>query len=98
MNDLELRQKIEQNLLTILPENLKLIDEFVEFIKYKQENKQENKQEISLVESKNYRPASGRSILRHAGKWVGDDLKDCLQVVLETRGKVTINNRINPFE
>ena len=38
MNSLELRQKIEQNLLTILPENLKLIDEFVEFIKYKSES------------------------------------------------------------
>lgn len=37
MNSVELRQKIEQNLLTILPENLKVIDEFVEFIKYKQE-------------------------------------------------------------
>jgi hypothetical protein len=37
MNSLELRQKIEQNLLTISPDNLKVIDEFVEFIKYKQE-------------------------------------------------------------
>ncbi|MBK1990622.1 hypothetical protein A0J48_024390 [Sphaerospermopsis aphanizomenoides BCCUSP55] len=94
MNSTELRQKIEQNLLTIFPENLKLIDEFVEFIKYKQENKQET----NLAEPTNYRPASGRSILRHAGTWLGDDLEDCLQVVLETRGKVKINNRINPFE
>ena len=90
MNSLELRQKIEQNLLTISPENLKFIDEFVEFIKYKQET--------SLSEKTNYEPASGRSILRHAGTWVGDDLEECLKLVSETRGKVKINNRINPFE
>ncbi len=90
MNTLELRQKIEQKLVTISPENLKVIDEFVEFIKHKQE--------INLPETINYRPASGRSILRHAGKWVGEDLEDCLELVYENRGKVTINNRINPFE
>jgi len=73
MNSLELRQKIEQNLLTILPENLKFIDEFVEFIKYKQET--------SLSENTNYKPASGRSILHHAGTWVGDDLEECLKLV-----------------
>lgn len=25
-----------------------------------------------------YRPASGRSILRHAGTWEGDDFEECL--------------------
>ncbi|BDA75440.1 hypothetical protein CAL7716_096060 [Calothrix sp. PCC 7716] len=28
-----------------------------------------------------YRPASGRSILRHAGTWQGDDYKECLESV-----------------
>ncbi|MBE9231971.1 hypothetical protein IQ231_09795 [Cuspidothrix issatschenkoi LEGE 03284] len=90
MNSVELRQKIAQNLLTISPENLKFIDELVEFIKHRQE--------ANLSETINYRPASGRSILRHAGTWVGNDLEDCLELVSETRGKVTTNNRINPFE
>ena len=85
MNTLELRQKIEQKLVTISPENLKVIDEFVEFIKHKQET--------NLSETINYRPASGRSILRHAGKWLGEDLEDCLELVYENRGKVTINNQ-----
>lgn len=31
------------------------------------------------------RPASGRSLLRHAGTWSGDDLEDCLKMVYETR-------------
>lgn len=26
------------------------------------------------------------NILRHAGKWVGDDLKDCLEMVSASRG------------
>jgi hypothetical protein len=31
------------------------------------------------------RPASGRSILRHAGKWQGDDFEECLQAVYDSR-------------
>ena len=90
MNSLDLQQQINQDLSEINPDNLKIIAEFVQFIKHKQ--KSISSQQI------NYRPSSGNSILRHQGKWVGDDLEDCLQLVYETRGKVTINNRINPFE
>lgn len=32
-----------------------------------------------------FRPASGHSLLRHAGTWSGDDLEDCLQMVYEDR-------------
>ena len=49
-------------------------------------------------DSINYKPASGRSLLRHAGKWVGDDLLKCQALVKKTRGKVFINKTINPFE
>jgi hypothetical protein len=31
------------------------------------------------------KPASGRSLHRHAGTWVGNDLKECLQKVHDTR-------------
>ena len=92
MNTIELRQQIEQNLSEISPDNLKIIAEFVEFIKDKQERIQLTSSSIT------YKPASGRSILRHAGTWVGDDLEDCLQLVYLTRGKVKVNNRLNPFE
>lgn len=34
-----------------------------------------------------YRAASGRSILRHAGTWTGDDFHERLQSVYATRGK-----------
>ncbi|MBF2016401.1 MAG: DUF2281 domain-containing protein [Rivularia sp. T60_A2020_040] len=44
-----------------------------------------------------YRPASGRSILRHAGTWEGDDFEKCLQSVYATRGKAKFDEE-NPFE
>lgn len=44
-----------------------------------------------------YRPASGRSILRHAGTWQGDDFDECLQSVYATRGKAKFDEE-NPFE
>jgi hypothetical protein len=92
MDTIELREQIEKNLSEMSPDSLKIIAEFVEFIKDKQEGIKPTSEAIT------YKPASGRSILRHAGKWVGDDLEDCLQLVYETRGKVKINNRLNPFE
>ena len=33
-----------------------------------------------------HRKGSGKSVLRHVGKWVGDDLPDCLEMVYASRG------------
>ncbi|WP_445635781.1 DUF2281 domain-containing protein [Nostoc sp. DSM 114161] len=44
-----------------------------------------------------YRPASGRSILRHAGTWEGDDFEECLQAVYATRGEAKFDDE-NLFE
>ncbi|TAE55991.1 MAG: hypothetical protein EAZ76_04695 [Nostocales cyanobacterium] len=33
-----------------------------------------------------HHPGSGKSILRHAAKWVGDDIKECLEIVEFSRG------------
>jgi len=33
------------------------------------------------------RPRSGRSLLQHAGTWVGEDMEDCLQAVYNNRLK-----------
>ncbi len=33
-----------------------------------------------------HRKGSGKSILRHAGKWVGNDLKERLEMVYASRG------------
>jgi hypothetical protein len=32
--------------------------------------------------------SSARSLLRHAGKWIGNDLKKCIKKVYEARGEV----------
>ena len=45
-----------------------------------------------------YRPASGRSILRHAGTWAGDDFEECLEMVYATRGKAKFYYECNPFD
>ncbi len=86
MNNLELQQKINQELSKISSDNLKVIAEFVQFIK--------EKQEVNLSQPTNYRPASGRSILRHGDTWEEDDLEQCLQLMYENRGKVIIDNHI----
>ncbi|MBW4596085.1 MAG: DUF2281 domain-containing protein [Brasilonema angustatum HA4187-MV1] len=43
-----------------------------------------------------YTPASGRSILRHAGTWAGDDYQECLELVYASRGKAKFDD--NEFE
>ena len=90
MNKIELQENIAKELSTIGYDNLKVIAQFVQFIKQQEETK--------LSEPINYIPASGGSILRDAVKWKGDDLEDCLKLMYETRSKVTVNRRINPFE
>ena len=40
----------------------------------------------SSKETQNIRPASGNSLLRHAGTWEDEDFEDCLQSVYDNRG------------
>jgi hypothetical protein len=40
-----------------------------------------------LRDQSSLRPGSGQSILRHAGKWQGDDFEDGLQAVYDTRSE-----------
>jgi len=37
-----------------------------------------------------FRPASGRSLLKHAGTWAGNDLEECLEIVYETRSPLEL--------
>jgi hypothetical protein len=34
-----------------------------------------------------FRPGSGRSLLRHAGTWEGDDFEECLKAVYDSRSE-----------
>lgn len=103
-----LLQEIESTSETVLAETL----DFLRFLKTKQPEIQSLPQEsqpevtteqIDLNETSTensqqpYRPASGRSILKHVGTWAGDDFEECLQSVYATRGKAKFDYD-NPFD
>jgi hypothetical protein len=73
-----LKERLIQEIDTMPEDLLAEILNFSDFIKAKRA-----KQKISPdpQEKLPYRPASGRSILRHAGTWQGDDFEECLQMV-----------------
>jgi hypothetical protein len=77
----QLRQEIES-----LPDALVAVTlDFIQFIKNK------HQRELSTIPTElSYRPASGRSLLEHAGTWQGDDFEDCLHLVYETRSKANV--------
>jgi hypothetical protein len=84
----QLLQEIESTPDKILAETL----DFLRFLKTK-----ETPTPPQPEEELTYRPASGRSILRHAGTWEGEDFEECLQSVYATRGKAKFDDE-NPFE
>ncbi|BAY31808.1 hypothetical protein NIES2107_36940 [Nostoc carneum NIES-2107] len=100
-------QEIESSPEPLLEETL----DFLRFLKLKQESvRKAQEPPHQTVETTGadtqpsnspqlaYRPASGNSILRHAGTWSGDDFDECLQSVYATRGKAKFDYDLNPFE
>lgn len=97
MNTLEIRQQIIQSLENISPESLALVADFIELLKYKQRqattDTKSNSSETSPVETTNTPTASSPTLpgttlddlLNFAGTWEGDDIRECLQLVHETR-------------
>jgi len=65
-----------------LPEELAA--ETLDFVEFIQARRTQSKSETE--EKLPYRPASGRSVLRHVGKWAGDDLQECLEAARASRG------------
>ncbi len=89
-----LLQEIESTPDTILAETL----DFLRFLKTKET------QTHALPEAESTTNttvnSTGRSLLEHLktiGKWSGDDLQECLQLVYATRGKAKFDDD-NPFE
>jgi hypothetical protein len=99
-------QEIESTPEELLEETL----DFLRFLKTKQiktqtdpksdthKSVQSTGRSLASESQQPYRSASGRSILRHAGKWSGDDLEECLRAVYATRGKAKFDYDLNPFE
>jgi Protein of unknown function (DUF2281) len=90
-----LKERLIQEIESMPEELLEEVLDFASFIKAKQSKKLAS---LELQAKLTYRPASGRSILRHAGTWQGDDLEECLQMVYDTRSKAKFGEHINPFE
>ncbi|MUG92200.1 DUF2281 domain-containing protein [Scytonema sp. UIC 10036] len=91
----QLLQEIESSPDTILAETL----DFLRSLKTKETV---TKAKPEAPESAVHIPvnSTGRSLLEHLktiGKWEGDDLQDCLRLVIATRGKAKFDYD-NPFE
>ncbi|MCM0594243.1 MAG: DUF2281 domain-containing protein [Gloeotrichia echinulata IR180] len=91
----QLLQEIESSPDTILAETL----DFLRFLKTKETETQPTP---SAPESATHSPvnSTGRSLLEHLktiGKWQGDDLEECLKLVIASRGKAKFDYD-NPFE
>jgi len=83
-----LLQEIESTSDTILTETL----DFLRFLKTKET---QTHPVSSVADSADHTPvnSTGRSLLEHLktiGKWSGDDLQECLELVYATRGKAKI--------
>ncbi len=105
-----LMQEIESSTDPLLEETL----DFLRFLKTKQKKSerqststeseaitttvQTDSEKQSTEAEQAYRPASGRSILRHANTWAGDDFEECLEMVYATRGKAKFYYDRNPFD
>ena len=91
----QLLQEIESSSDIILAETL----DFLRFLKTKETP---TPPQTSTPESASHTQenSTGRSLLEHLktiGKWEGDDLQECLQLVIATRGKAKFDYH-NPFE
>ncbi len=85
------KELLIQEIETLPPELLTEALDLIRSIKHNYTKKKSDKEQLT------YRPASGRSILRHAGTWSGDNFEECLQSVYATRGKAKFDDE-NPFE
>ncbi|AUB43559.1 MAG: DUF2281 domain-containing protein [Nostoc sp.] len=99
-----IKEQITQELEKLPEPLLQEILDFVQFLQTKQQQRILSPEQPQLQQNPNdnsqtpYRPASGRSLLRHAGTWAGDDFEECLQSVYATRGKAKFDYESNPFE
>lgn len=90
-----LLQEIESSSDSILSETL----DFLRFLKTK-ETQTQPISEVSPSAAHTIVNSTGHSLLEHLktiGKWEGDDLKECLELVYATRGKAKFDYE-NPFE
>jgi hypothetical protein len=83
MTDLEIHEKIQQQISQLPPEQLSLVSEFLDSLLTKNTVNQKQLRRISPIK----RGKKAGDLLQYAGTWQGDDLEDCLRFVEETRSQ-----------
>lgn len=102
MNTVELRHQINQWLDQLSPEHLALVASFVDFLNQKQLQGvsilQNNLSEVVQSEIRESMPMATSStqgstladLLEFAGAWEGDDLRECLELVHQSRAPLEL--------
>jgi hypothetical protein len=83
MTYLELRQKIEQQLAQLPPDQLSVVSDFLDSLQNKRSISHRTLRRLPPVK----RGSKGVDLLKLAGTWQGNDLEECLRFVHETRSK-----------
>ncbi|MBD2249958.1 hypothetical protein [Nostoc parmelioides] len=83
MTYLELRQKIEQQLAQLPPDQLSLVSDFLDALQTRENKSNPPLRRLAPIK----RGSKAVDLLKFAGTWQGDDLEECLQFVRETRSK-----------
>ena len=83
MTYLELRQKIEQQLAQLPPDQLSLVSDFLDSLQTRRSTGHRVLRRLSPIK----RGSKAVDLLKFAGTWQGNDLEECLRFVQETRSK-----------
>lgn len=79
----ELRQKIEQQLAQLPPEQLSLVSDFLDSLQSQSTISHRPLRRLAPIK----RGTKAGELLKFAGTWQGNDLEDCLRLVKETRSQ-----------
>ncbi|GAB1539733.1 hypothetical protein NUACC21_24000 [Scytonema sp. NUACC21] len=79
----ELRQKIEQQLAQLPPDQLPLVSNFLDSLTNKSTISQPPLRRLAPIK----RGKKAGDLLKFGGTWEGNDLEECLRSVYETRSK-----------
>ncbi|OCQ90442.1 hypothetical protein BCD64_27605 [Nostoc sp. MBR 210] len=83
MTNLEIRQKIEQQLTELPAEQLSLVSDFLDSLQHKMSINNRTLRRLPPMK----RGSQAVDLLKFAGTWQGNDLEECLKFVHETRSK-----------
>lgn len=79
----ELKQKVEQQLTQLSPNELSLVSNFLDSLQNKSPDNKRPLRRMAPIK----RGMKAGDLLKFAGTWQGDDLEECLQFVKDTRSK-----------